>query len=155
MLRRTVRRATGNSHFSGGKERDRIEQERRRRLLYDAAGNLQVGGLLYIMYHDFKKPAAIGLGMVAFLYSYNRLIVHLSREEEAEGLRLDAQSEAMARQTGKLKADRYLIKPNRQIDDPDFLNIPAFGGRGVSSSRLLSDDTVSGGPLHSERNRSR
>ncbi|KAG5487701.1 hypothetical protein LSCM1_08064 [Leishmania martiniquensis] len=155
MLRRTVQRAMGNSHFSGGKERDRIEQERRRRLLYDAAGNLQIGGLLSLMYHDFKKPAAIGLGMAAFLYGYNRLIVCLSREEEAEGLRLDAESEAVARQTGKLKADRYLIKPNRQIDDPDFANIPAFGGKGVSSSRLLSDDSVSSGPLQSERSRSR
>ncbi|CAJ1985766.1 hypothetical protein conserved [Leishmania donovani] len=154
MLRRTARSAMGNSRFSGSKERDRIEQERRRRLVYDAAGNLQLGGLLLMMYDDFKKPAAIGLGMVAFLYGYSRLVVHLSREEEAEGLWLDAQSEAVARQTGKLKADRYLVKPNRQIDDPDFLNIPAFGGRGVSSSKLLSDDSVSGGALHSERKRS-
>ncbi|KAG5511889.1 hypothetical protein JKF63_07714 [Porcisia hertigi] len=154
MLRRTVRRAMGNSHFSGGKERDRIEQERRRRLVYDAAGNLQLGGLLLVMYDDFKKPAAIGLGVVALCYSYVRLLVYLSREEEAEGLRLDAQSEAMARQTGKLKADRYLIKPNRQIDDPDFLNIPAFGGKGVGTSKLLRDDSLSSGDLHSERNRS-
>ncbi|AIN95257.1 hypothetical protein LPMP_030230 [Leishmania panamensis] len=154
MLRRTARCAMGNSRFSGSKERDRIEQERRRHVLYDAAGNLQIGGLLLLMYDDFKKPAAVGLAIAVFLYGYNRLLVHLSREEEAEGLRLDVQSEAVARQTGKLKADRYLVKPNRQIDDPDFFNIPALGGKGVNSSRLLSDDSVSSGTLHSERNRS-
>lgn len=154
MLRRTIRRAVGNSRYSGGKERDRIDQERRRRILYDAAGNLQLGGLLFMIYEDFRKPFAIGVGLLGLFYGYNRLLVYLSREEEDEGRRLDAASEEAARQSGKLKADRFLVKPNRQIDDPDFLDIPAFAGKGVNKSKLMSDDTVSSGPLHSERNRS-
>ncbi|KAL7697266.1 hypothetical protein N2W54_001567 [Lotmaria passim] len=154
MFRRTFRRAIGNARYSGGKERDRIEQERRRRILYDSAGNLQLGGLLLMLYDDFHKPFAVGVGLIALFYGYNHLLVYLSREEEDEGRRLDAQSEEMARQTGKLKADRFLVKPSRQIDDPDFLDIPAFGGKGVNKSRLMSDDSVSSGPLHSERNRS-
>jgi hypothetical protein len=154
MLRRSLRRAVGNTRFSGGKEQDRIQQERRRRLLYDAAGNLKLSGLLLLMYEDFRKPFAIGVGFLLCFYGYNRLLVHLSREEEDEGRRLDAASEQAARQSGKLKAERYLVKPNRQIDDPDFLDIPAYAGKGVSKSRLMSDDAVSSGPLHDERNRS-
>lgn len=154
MLRRTLRRAVGNTQYSGGKERDRIRQERRRRILYDAAGNLQPGGLLLMLYEDFHRPAAVGVGLLAVFYGYNRLLVYLSRQEEDEGRRLDAASEAAARETGKLKSDRYLVKPNRQIDDPDFLDIPAFAGKGVSKSKLMKDDSVSSGPLHDERNRS-
>ncbi|KPA73592.1 hypothetical protein ABB37_09724 [Leptomonas pyrrhocoris] len=154
MLRRTVRRAVGNTRFSGGKERDRIEQERRRRILYDAAGNLQLGGLLLMMYEDFRKPFAIGVGLLALFYGYNRLLVYLSRQDEEECRRLDLASEQAARQSGKLKADRYLVKPSRQIDDPDFLDIPAYAGKGVNRSKLMSDDAVSGGPMHDERNRS-
>ncbi|KPI85419.1 hypothetical protein ABL78_5509 [Leptomonas seymouri] len=154
MLRRTVRRAVSNNGFIGGKERTRIEQERRRRVLYDSAGNLRLGGLLLLMYEDFRQPLAIGVGLLALFYGYNRLVVHLSRQQEDEGRRLDSASEQAARQSGKLKADRYLVKPMRQIDDPDMLNIPAYGGKGVSKSKLMSDDAVSSGALHDERNHS-
>ncbi|KAK7195245.1 hypothetical protein NESM_000450000 [Novymonas esmeraldas] len=154
MFKRTVRRAVGNSRYTGGKERDRIEQERRRRLLYDAAGNLQLGGLARMLYDDLHWPAAIGVGVLLGFYGYNRLLVHLASEAEAEERRLDAASEAAARQSGKLKGDRYLVKPKRQIDDPDFLRIPAYAGTGVNTSALLSDDSVSSGELHNERNHS-
>lgn len=107
-----------------------------------------------MIYEDFRVPAAIGVGALGLFYGYNRLIVYLSREEEAESVRLDQESEAAARESGKLKADRYLIKPTRQIDDPDYLNIPSFSGKGVYKSKLMADDDLSSGPLQSERNRS-
>lgn len=155
MLRRCVPRHA----FTGGKyrqhvdkESERIHREQRRRILYDAQGNLLLSGLAYVLWVDFHKPAAIILASLGAFYGYNRALVYLSRGDEDRVRALDSQSEAYARQSGKLKSDKYLVKPSRQIDDPDFLNIPAFGGKAVYQSKLMTDDSASVG--HGERNRS-
>ncbi|KAG8347594.1 hypothetical protein ERJ75_001343500 [Trypanosoma vivax] len=135
------------------RERDRIERERHRRILYDGAGNVRLQGLMSLLWEEVRVPVAIVVGVVAFMIAYNQLVLYLSAKELAGERELDASSEAMARSSGKLKGDRYLVKPWRQIEDPDFLNIPSHAGKGVYKSKLFEEDNTSADPLFSERRR--
>lgn len=129
-----------------------MNNERQRHILYDAKGNLKLGGLFYLLWEDFHKPLLyIICGIVVFC-GYNKALLALNGDQ-ARSEAVDHRSEAEARQSGKLKADRFLVKPKRQIDDPDFLNIPSYGGKGVYQSKLFEGDEASSDPLHSERRR--
>ncbi|KAF5221747.1 hypothetical protein ECC02_005285 [Trypanosoma cruzi] len=153
MLRRSRLWRLGNYRQHSDKERDRIAQERQRRILYDHAGNVKLSGLLFLFWEEFRLPILCVAGGIVFLIGYNKLIYYLSAQEFAHEKSIDQQSEANARLSGKLKGDRYLVKPRRQLDDPDFLNIPSYAGKGVYSSKLFDDDSASTDPLFSEKRR--
>ncbi|KAH9599035.1 hypothetical protein LSM04_006177 [Trypanosoma melophagium] len=153
MLRRCCLRRFGSHQQHSGREQQRITRERQRRILYDAAGNVRLSGLLFLAWEDFHVPLlAIGGGLVLFV-AYNRLVVWLAAREAAGERQLDAESEAAARESGRLKDERFLIKPRRQLEDPDFLNVPSYAGKGVYSSKLFTDETASSDPLFAEKRR--
>ncbi|RNF16932.1 uncharacterized protein Tco025E_05087 [Trypanosoma conorhini] len=153
MLRRTRLCRLGNYRQHSDKERERIAQERQRRILYDHSGNVKFAGLLFLLWEEFRVPILCFAGGILFLVGYNKLIYHLSSQESARERELDRRSEANARLSGKLKADRYLVKPRRQVEDPDFLDVPSHAGKGVYSSKLFAEDAASTDPLFSERRR--
>nr|CCC93510.1 unnamed protein product [Trypanosoma congolense IL3000] len=155
MLRRgcALRFVFSNRQHSD-RERDRIARERQRRILYTAAGDVKLHGLLFLLWEEFRVPIVAVTAGVVFLVAYNRIVLYYSSLERAGERELDIKSEAGARQSGKLKSDRYLVKPWRQVDDPDFLNIPSHAGKGVYKSKLFEDDKPSTEPLYSERRRS-
>lgn len=158
MLRRSgLWRVMGqNAEFRkhASRESERIHNERRRRIIYDSQGNLQLGGLVFLLYEDFHKPFLLFCGALLLFYGYNRLLVFLSSGDDVRTANVDRHSEEAARKSGKLKSERYLVKPQRQIDDPDFLDIPAFAGKGTHHSKLFVDDDASSNPLFSGKNRS-
>ncbi|EPY42026.1 hypothetical protein AGDE_01897 [Angomonas deanei] len=144
MFRRTVRRLQSSKNFhQSDRERGRMNDARRRETIYDAQGNLIFSGLLKTMWEDYKTPFLCIVGFFSFTFVYNRLIVHLNQGERRRVVAMDKASEEQQRRTGKLQADRYLVKPTRQTDDPDFLNIPSFAGKGVYKSALFTDDALS------------
>ncbi|RNF07729.1 hypothetical protein TraAM80_03175 [Trypanosoma rangeli] len=153
MLRRSRLGRLGNYRQHSDKERERIAQERQRRILYDHSGNVKFSGLLFLFWEEFRAPILCLAGGIAFVVGYNKLIYHLTLQESAQERELDRQSEANARMSGKLKGDRYLVKPLRQVEDPDFLNIPSHAGKGVYSSKLFAEDSAGTDPLFSERRR--
>lgn len=114
--------------------------------MYDEKGNLRFAGWCYVMWEEFQGPLLCVGGGLLFTYLYQTLVVKAC-EMEAEGaIALDRQSEQIARESGKLKADRYLTKPRRQIDDPDMYNIPSHSGSGKEfRSKLFSDDSYGKG----------
>ncbi|KEG11049.1 hypothetical protein DQ04_03031070 [Trypanosoma grayi] len=153
MLRRSRLWRLSNYRQHSDREQERISRERNRRILYDHEGNVKLWGLAFLCWEEFRVPILFATGCVVFFVAYNKLVYYLSSMEFATEKTLDEQSETSARQSGKLKADRYLVKPRRQVDDPDFLNIPSYGGKGVYSSKLFEDDSVSTDPLFAEKRR--
>lgn len=157
MFRHSLRRAKGpNREFNkhSDKESSRMNNERRRRIIYDDKGNLNVGGLCYMLWEDFHQPVLIFASGLVLFYGYQRLIAYLSGDDDVRTANIDRLSEEQARASGKLKSERFLVKPSRQIDDPDFLDIPSFGGKNTHKSALFVDDDVSSNPLFSGKNRS-
>ncbi|ORC93315.1 uncharacterized protein TM35_000011920 [Trypanosoma theileri] len=153
MLRRCGPRRFGGHQQHSGREQQRITRERQRRILYDAAGNVRLSGLFFLAWEEFRRPLlAVGGGLFLFV-AYNRLVVWLSQREAAAERLLDAESEAAARESGRLRGERFLVKPRRQMEDPDFLNVPSYAGKGVYSSKLFTDDTASSDPLFAEKRR--
>lgn len=153
MIRATAPcRVFANHAQHGAQQSERIRRQNIRQTLYDSDGNLRVGRLLCMLWNDGRKPFLWTIGIALGFYGYQRLIVYLSLEEVKRQKLIDQQSEAYARQTGKLRSDRYLVKPRRQIDDPDFLNVPSHAGKGVYSSKLFTEETSSTSELHSEYN---
>ncbi|CBH15329.1 uncharacterized protein TEOVI_000546000 [Trypanosoma equiperdum] len=153
MLRRVRPLRAWNNRQHSDRERDRIARERQRHILYDNAGNVKLYGILFLLWEEFRVPIiAVATGFFVLL-AYNKIVLYYSARQLAGERELDQKSESEARLSGKLKGDRYLIKPWRQVEDPDFLNIPSYAGKGVYSSKLFEDDVASTDPLFSERRR--
>lgn len=136
------------------REKERLYQERQRHILYTSDGRLRWRGVLRVVGELAYKPALWCGAAAVCSYAYLRIVVLLNAQTDAERVRLDRESETKMRATGKLKAERYLVKPGRQIEDPDFLHLPSHSGKNVYRSQLLTDDSVSGGSLEGNHNRS-
>lgn len=145
MLRRTTRRLV-----QGDKDRERLYRERQRQMLYDKQGRIKWLGAMQLLWEEFRFPVSCIVGVAAFTYYYQHLIIYMCRKETEGAISLDRSSEAVARESGKLKSERYLAKPRRQIDDPDLHDMPTHSGRGNFKSRLLYDDSYGAGKHHDE-----
>ena len=56
------------------------------------------------------------------------------------------------RQSGKLKAERYIVNGRRQIDDPDDpRSFQPYSGKIEHNTKLFAEDTYSSGYLQDER----
>ncbi|CUG92733.1 Hypothetical protein, putative [Bodo saltans] len=150
MFRRNVRRLV---NVNGDKDRERIHRERQRNMMYDRNGRVRWTGAAQLFYEEFKFPVQCIVGGLAFTYFYQKLIIYMCRRETAGAVALDRKSEEIARESGKLKSDRFLVKPRRQIDDPDMRDLPTHSGKSNFKSRLLYDDTYSAGTHHEEFSR--
>ncbi|EPY32766.1 hypothetical protein STCU_02671 [Strigomonas culicis] len=126
-------------------------QERRRHMVYDEKGNVKLWGLAVAVWDEFRFPLLCLFGGVGGFVAYQRLVLWAMRGDGTHRRELDHQSEVYARASGKLRSDRFLVKPERQIDDPDMMNIPAFAGKGVYKSKLFDKDEFAGGDLQDER----
>ena len=130
-------------------------REYQRNLLYDQDGNLKIAGLLHVLYVDFKKPVGIFLACAISFYVYEKIVLTMSAEETRGAVLLDQQSEQVMKETGKLKSEKYLVKPRRVIEDPDFYDkMPSYASKGEVSSRLFKDDD-SGSNKYQEFGKSR
>lgn len=143
-------RRTARCLVYGDKDRERLHRERQRQMMYDRNGRIRWAGAAQLFYEEFRFPVMCIVGAVTFTYLYQKLIVYMCRRETEGAVALDRQSESIARESGKLKSDRYLVKPRRQIDDPDMREMPAHSGKSDFKSRLLYDDTYSSGDHHGE-----
>ena len=149
MLRRSITRLSSRQHTD--KERERIFRMRQQKILYDKYGNFKISGVLSVIHEQYGTYIYCVLGFGVFVYAYEHLIVYLQRQDTQHIKDLDKKSEEEMRATGKLKSDRYLSKPRRQIDDPDMHNLPAFSStKGDFKCKLFHDDSLSSGKYNEE-----
>ncbi len=136
MLRRTC----GRLAPFGSPEASRIKREKTRRFLYDEDGNIHAGNYMKLFISRHGKEVAVVVGILVFIGSYDKVIHKLIIAENEAGKGLERRSEEEIRGMGKLKADRFLVKPQRYVDDPDYYNIPGKAGPRGKSCDLFVDD---------------
>ena len=139
MLRRTAFCLQRSVHSE--KEKRRIKVEKTRAFLYDEQGNLIMSNYFVVLYRTFHKELKM---LVAFLSSYvlyEIVVVKVIRMENQASRRLEKRSEDELRGTGKLRAERYLVKPQRFVEDPDYYDIPSASGPRAKACPLMVDDS--------------
>lgn len=135
----------GGSHGSEelhGREQRRHKVERDYRIMYDANGRLRPLGLLQILYEEFGVPVARVVGLLGFIYLWTKYVVgSMVSFHTKEMNRIEDANEQKVRETGKVQADRYIVKQRRVIDDPDW-KIPSYSGE-TAKSKLFEEDRYS------------
>jgi hypothetical protein len=156
MMRRT--RAFLRSNTYKSPEDAQREQDIFNRMLWDKDGKFKILNAAVYAWNEVAVGIKVVVGFGLLLYTYSKFIGSL-QVTDAKTMRLNqAKREKALRETGKLRSDKYLVVQNRQIDDPDFGNFPAFGGKNTgwkskafNQDMDIHDDSGLGGPLQDER----
>ena len=131
----------------------RKEKEKARQMMYDKNGNVVARGWLRVQWNSFKDiliPAGVFLALFVVLSRFSNWVGKRQTELHED---FERKSEENARSVGKLKGERYLLKPTRVIDDPDFLHPPARSGLQARPSKLFDNDDFT--TQYAERSRAR
>lgn len=130
MLRRSLIRRQSSSYMGntsrGAYEQNYRENLKMRAALWDAQGRFTPLSALKYFWGAFGFGTKLVLGGIIILIIYSRVVNWTSRyyQNRFDGL-MKAREDYLV-STGKLKHPKYLVNPQRQIDDPDANNIPCY-----------------------------
>lgn len=125
MLRRfgPLRSAFGSSSRAQY-EQTAKENLHMRAMLWTRDGKFQPLGLLKYLYEKSFYTITTLVTIVGTLWVYHYAVIWATGKYTDRNQMLFDRREEYLRSTGKLKSDTYLVKPLRQIEDPDLLNVP-------------------------------
>eukprot|EP00758_Cryptobia_borreli_P010067 Tbor_TRINITY_DN5534_c1_g1::TRINITY_DN5534_c1_g1_i1::g.12595::m.12595 len=159
MMRRTIHHLSRHNRIRREEERIRMEAEHRK--LYDTRGNLQIGAFILKLWEEFGLGVKVFAGFCVGMYAYQKVLIWVLQKENDGAKNLSEEIEKEIRDTTKnFKGDRYIARPARQIDDPDFFNVPAYSITNDQEAarkyrpKLFDDDSLSSGNLQDDRRRS-
>lgn len=132
MLRRSrLLREYANGEYLGNQSRRSYEQNYRENLRMRAAfwgptGRFQPISAAKYVWDRFGFGTKIFLGFAVGLWYYAKVVNWSSWWYQNKFDGLMSNREDYLKSTGKLKHPKYLVDPQRQIDDPDADNIPCY-----------------------------
>ena len=151
MLRRTRGCLDFGTTSRGAYESRRLENLKYRQAVYDANGRfnpLKWAVFVWSQMHvGFKLVGGIAVGLTF----YSQVVNYANGVYTQRNIDSYAKRDEWLRASGKLKSEKYMVQPLRQIEDPDIDNIPCHtlydDDRPVFSRNFL-DDVETTNPLH-------
>ena len=120
-----------------------MKAESDHRILYGNSDTISIRGLcrLLMMQHGGLIKCIVGGLVVTVLYT--KLCVAFQQYEN-EGVREILEERVdLIRKSGKLRGERFIVIPHRQVDDADFGNLPFYSPKAQPFvSAQLSDDNA-------------
>ena len=126
--------------------------------MYDSRGNIYLPGFAKVLWDEFGVFIKIIGGVLGGWYCFDKALIY-SLKSENEGKRQIAEKlEEEIREHPRFRGERYISRPARIIEDPDFYRIPAHAINPDTDPELskkfrpslFDDDNVSSGRLHDE-----
>ena len=158
MFRRTARRFKYNATNSNQRDSDRMGREATHRTMYDSHGNINPAGYAKVLWIEFGPLIKIVTGVIVGWYFFDKALIYTLRSENEGKKQIAEKIEEELREHPGYRGDRFISRPARIIEDPDFYRIPAHAISAETDPelarkfrpRLFDDDTVSSGRLHDE-----
>lgn len=162
MFRRSaVRRNAFGSSSRAQYEETYRENVKMRERVYKKDGSYDFMGIFAYLYDKSFYTIGGTLTIVGGLIAYHYLVLWATGKYTDHNQKLFDEREKFLRASGKLKSEKHLVLPLRQIEDPDILNVPCPTAidmetgepKKMISRSFLNDDEDDQmvNPLHAER----